>query len=237
MSYMYRFSGSSLAVLAVCLGIAAGCATTTPQSARRASPVALPQRELYPVTTSSRAAHDAFNRGLSLAYAFNYGSAEKAFREAAALDPTCAMAWWGVALVNGPHINFPAVPPDRAAKAWEAITNAKALIENCNDQERALIEAQAQRYAEHQPEDRRPLDEAYAAAMREVARAYPDSAHVQTLFAEALMDLRPWDLWTDDGQPQPATPEIIAALERALELDPWHVGANHLYIHTIEASP
>lgn len=225
------FAAAGIAATLAALGASGtGCATTTSQSA------SLPERKTYPVSTPSPAAYDAFNRGLSLAFAFNYGGAEKAFRQAAALDPNCAMAWWGVALVNGPHINFPAVPPDRAAKAWEAITNAQALADHATEKERALIAAQAKRYAENQPEDRRPLDEAYAAAMRDVANTYPDCAHVQTLFAESLMDLRPWDLWTDDGRPQPETPEIIATLERAMALDPWHVGANHLYIHTIEAS-
>lgn len=225
---------ASIAILVSSAVVTNGCAANGTRGVAKSS--TKPAAHHVPVSTSSADAQAAFDRGISLAYAFNYGGAERAFREAAELDPACAMAWWGVALVNGPHINFPAVPPDRAAKAWEAITRATALAGNATPFERALIDAQFTRYVENQPEDRRPLDEAYAAAMREVARAYPDSADVNTLFAEAVMDLRPWDLWQDDGSPQPETPEILAALERAMELNPWHPGANHLYIHAIEAS-
>ncbi len=189
------------------------------------------------MTTSSPDAQKAFDRGLTLAYGFSHGRAEREFRRAAEFDPRCAMAWWGVALVNGPHINFPIVPPDKAATAWGALTKARELAPGASDTERALIEALAKRYANPQPEDRRPLDEAYAAAMREVWKAHPQDADVATLFAEAMMDLRPWDLWTQDGKPQPGTEEIRATLERALTLDPMNPAANHLYIHLVEASP
>ena len=191
----------------------------------------------YPITTASPEAQRAFDRGLTLSYAFSHGAAEKEFRRAAEIDPKCAMAWWGVALVNGPHINFPVVPPDKAKIAWEALTKARALAAGTGETEQALIEALGKRYADPQPEDRHPLDEAYAAAMREVWRAHPKDADVATLFAEAMMDLRPWDLWTGDGKPQPGTEEILATLEEALRLDSKHPGANHLYIHTVEASP
>lgn len=191
----------------------------------------------FKVTTTSPEAQRAFDRGLTLAYAFSYKAAEDEFRQAAAADPQCAMAWWGVALVNGPHINFPLVPPDRAKTAWEALTRAQSLAPGASERERALIAALAKRHAWPQPENRRPLDEAYAAAMRTVWQSYSQDADVATLFAESLMDLRPWDLWTLDGKPQPGTDEVVATLERALALNPKHPGANHLYIHAIEASP
>jgi tetratricopeptide (TPR) repeat protein len=191
----------------------------------------------YRITTTSREAQRAFDRGLTLSYGFSHTAAEREFRRAAALDSTCAMAWWGVALVNGPHINFPLVPPDKAQTAWDALTRAERLAPRASERERALIGALSHRYANPQPEDRRPLDEAYAAAMRQVWKAHPVDPDIATLFAESMMDLRPWDLWTQQGRPQPGTEEIVATLERAMQLDPRHPGANHLYIHAVEASP
>lgn len=191
----------------------------------------------YKVTTSSPEAQAAFDRGLTLAFGFSHEAAIEQFRKAAEIDPGCAMAFWGIALVNGPHINFPVVPPDKAKAAWDALTRARALAPRAGAVEQDLIAALGTRYADPQPEDRRPLDEAYAAAMRKVWKAHPEDADVATLFAESMMDLRPWDLFTRDGKPQPGTDEILATLETALRLDPRHPGANHLYIHAVEASP
>ena len=191
----------------------------------------------FKITTGSRAAQRAFDRGLTLAYAFSYTAAEDEFRKAAAADPQCAMAWWGVALVNGPHLNFPLVPPDKARTAWEALTKARALAPKSSGREQALISALGKRHASPQPENRRPLDEAYADTMRNVWQSHPHDADIATLFAESMMDLRPWDLWQLDGKPQPGTHEIVTTLERALALNPRHPGANHLYIHALEASP
>jgi len=190
----------------------------------------------FKITTDSRAAQRDFDRGLNLAYSFGHYAAEQEFRHALKADTNCAMAYWGIALVNGPHINFPLVPPDKAAAAWDALVQAKRLAPRCSPLEQALIQALASRYANPQPEDRSPLDSAYASALREVWHAYPRNADVATLFAEAAMDLHPWDYWTN-GLPQPWTPEIIDALESALRLDPKHPGANHFYIHIMEASP
>ncbi|HTL16826.1 MAG TPA: hypothetical protein VL793_06290, partial [Patescibacteria group bacterium] len=134
------------------------------------------------------------------------------------------------------HINFPLVPPDKAATAWDALGKARNLASHASPFEQRLIESLGKRYANPQPEDRSELDKAYADSVRAVWRAYPQSADAATLFAEAAMDLHPWDLWNND-QPQPWTPEIVAALEQALRLDRKHPGANHLYIHVMEASP
>jgi tetratricopeptide (TPR) repeat protein len=206
-------------------------------AAAGSSPTSNLGNHTYRITTASPDAQRAFDRGLTLAYGFNHKAAEREFRKAADLDPSCAMAWWGVALVNGPHINFPLVPPDRAKTAWDALSRARKLASRAGETERALIDALSKRYAESQPEDRRPLDEAYANAMREVWRAHPRDADVATLFAEAMMDLRPWDLWDVEGKPQPGTEEILATLTKALLIEPLHPGANHLYIHVVEASP
>jgi tetratricopeptide (TPR) repeat protein len=237
-----RIAGGLLVCAGFTLGACAGKekaarpAADDPGAVTAARPLDLGSHT-YRVSTPSAEAQRAFDRGLILAYGFNHGAAEREFRRAAELDPGLAMAWWGVALVNGPHINFPIVPPDRAKTAWEALLRAKERAAGATETEQALIAALGKRYAEPQPEDRRPLDRAYAAAMREVWKKHPNDADVATLFAEAEMDLRPWDLWAHDGKPQPGTEGILATLEEALKLDPRHPGANHLYIHVVEASP
>jgi len=194
-------------------------------------------RHERPVTTSSATAQTYFNQGLVWAYAFNHDEAIRSFKAATLLDPDCAVAWWGIALCHGPHIGNPSVPPDRAEAAWEALQKAVALQDRATPAERALIRALSSRYADSPPEDRRPLDEAYAKAMGEVWPDHPGDSDIGTLYAEAMMDLRPWDLWTKDGEPQTGTEEILAVLEAVLRLDPNHPGANHLYIHAVEASP
>jgi tetratricopeptide (TPR) repeat protein len=189
------------------------------------------------VTTASPEAQRYFDQGLAFLYAFNHDEAIRSFRRAAELDPKCAMAPWGVAIANGPHINNPVVPPDRAKAAWEALIVARALAAGASPVEQALIRAAAARYADPPPEDRKPLEQAYADAMRAVFRQYPDDADVGALFAESLADLRPWDLWTPEGKPQPGTEELVSTLEAVIAKAPRHPLALHLYIHAVEASP
>jgi tetratricopeptide (TPR) repeat protein len=189
------------------------------------------------VTTDSPEAQRYFSQGLSFLYAFNHDEAIRSFQKAAALDPECAMAWWGIAVANGPHINNPVVPLERAKAAWEALGKAREAVAKGTTIEKALIEALASRYAAEQPEDRKPLDEAYAAAMRKVWKAHPTDADVGALFAESMMDLRPWDLWLPTGEPQPGSEEIVATIESVLTQDPNHPLGLHLYIHAVEASP
>jgi tetratricopeptide (TPR) repeat protein len=147
------------------------------------------------------------------------------------------MAQWGVAIANGPHINNPVVPPERAQAAWQALERARSLSAGASPVEQALIHALAARYALPQPEDRAPLDRAYADAMRSVWTSYPKDADVGALFAESLADLRPWDLWTADGKPQPGTEELLSVLEAVMAVDPRHPLALHMYVHAVEASP
>jgi tetratricopeptide (TPR) repeat protein len=219
-----------LAALIVC-----GCASSHHATGAQKPSLNNLGHHAFRITTKSAEAQRAFNRGLIWAYSFGHFAGEQEFRAALAADPDCAMAWWGIALVNGPHINFPLVPPDKAAKAWEAITAAQRLAAPCSPLEKSLINALAKRYANLQPEDRSPLDQAYAEAMRAVWRENPANADIATLFAEAAMDLHPWNYW-DKGAAQPWTGEIMETLETALRLAPNHPGANHYYIHIVEAS-
>ncbi|MCK6458569.1 MAG: hypothetical protein L6Q95_01580 [Planctomycetes bacterium] len=187
------------------------------------------------VATSSAEAQRYFDQALTWTFAFNHDEAIRSFEAAASKDPACAMAYWGIALNHGPHINNTVVPPERAKAAWEAVR--KALAAKSEGVDRALIEALAKRYADPPPADRRPLDEAYAAAMGEVYAKHGDDVDVATLYAESLMDLQPWDLWTRDGKPKGRTEEIMAVLEKVLAKQPDHPGATHLYIHVMENSP
>ncbi len=189
------------------------------------------------ISTSSQKAQDYFDQGLIFAFAFNHDEAIRSFEEAVRLDPQCAMCWWGVALCNGPHINNPMMTPDRSTAAWNAWRKAVDLVDYASPVERGLIEALGARYANPAPADRKSLDEAYAQAMRQLWNANKNDADIGTLFAESMMDLRPWDLWTKGGLPQPGTEEIILSLDEVQRIDPNHPGALHLYIHAIEASP
>ena len=189
------------------------------------------------ITTDSREAQRYFNQGLAFLHGFNHRAAIRAFQQAAEIDPECAMTHWGVALACGPHINSMAVPPPAAELAWKELGLAQKNAGNASPVERALIDALAKRYANPQPEDRSGLDRAYADAMREVWKKYPKDPDVGALFAEAMMNLRPWDQWTPDGKPQPGTDEIIGTLNAVLTLNSNHPLANHLYIHAVEASP
>jgi hypothetical protein len=188
----------------------------------------------FRVTTKSRQAQLFVNQGMNLAYGFNHAEAGRAFREAARLDPRCAMAYWGQALVLGPNINVPMAPEDEP-KAFELAQKAVAAKAPASARERAYIDALAQRYS-GKPDDRAARDRAYADAMREVARRYPRDLDAATLFAEALMDLRPWNYWAPDGTPYPETAEIVRTLESVLARNASHPGANHYYIHAVEAT-
>jgi tetratricopeptide (TPR) repeat protein len=229
-----------IALLVAGVGLVGGCIHPQgEQSARSERPRLFDGlgRHHRAVTTASREAQQYFDQGLVWVLAFNHDEAIRSFSEAARLDPGCAMAWWGIALAHGPHINNVSMTPESSAAAWHALQECKAREAGGTPVEHALIDALSRRYASPAPADRRPLDEAYAAAMREVHRAHPDDADAATLFAESMMILRPWDLWKGDGTPHPGTTEIISTLEVALRLVPDHPGANHLYIHALEASP
>ncbi len=186
------------------------------------------------ITTMVPETQRYFDQGLRLAYGFNHAEAIRAFEEAARLDPQCAMCFWGTAYAYGPNINAPMDSASGVA-AYVAVQQALALASGVSERERAYIEALAQRYAAEPPADRAALDSAYARAMGEVARRYPDDLDAAALAAEARMDLRPWNYWTSAGQPYPGTSELVAQLEGAIARNPNHPGACHFYIHAVEA--
>src|SRR5215813_8386313 len=190
----------------------------------------------YKVSTSSAEAQAYFDQGLRLAYAFNHGEAQRAFRKAQKLDPSCAMCFWGEALVLGPNINLP-MQEDAVGPAFGAVQRALALSTNASPRERALIVALATRYTQEPKADRAPLDAAYAAAMGKLAADFPDDNDIAVLYAEAVMDLSPWNYWQPGGhEPNPQSAPIVPTLERVLAREPDHPGAIHFYIHAVEAS-
>lgn len=189
----------------------------------------------HPITTTSGQAQQYFDQGLRLVYAFNHEEAIKSFEAAAHLDSQAAMPYWGIALALGPNINSPMEKTDER-RAIEMIQKARRLANHATPVEQAYIEALFTRYVSRKGLKRKGLDEAYAKAMRSVAQRFPEDADAATLFAEALMDLRPWDFWKPDGQPQPGTDEIVSTLEAVLARNPDHPGACHYYLHAVEAS-
>ena len=188
----------------------------------------------HAITTKSSQAQRYFDQGLVLAYGFNHAEAARSFREAIKLDPDCAMCNWGLAYVLGPNINAK-MEDDAVPEAYAAIQKAVALGKNSNEAEQAYINALATRYTDRPLEDRSSLDLAYAEAMAKVAQQYPDDLDAATIYAEALMDTMPWDYWTEEREPKPATQKVIDTLESVLQRNPNHPGANHLYIHAVEA--
>ena len=188
------------------------------------------------ITTKSPEAQAFFDQGLRLAYGFNHAEARRAFRHAQRLDPPCAMCFWGEAYVLGPNINAP-MEPAANPPALAAVERAQALAANASDKEQALIAALAKRYSADPKAERAALDRAWADALGEVARRFPEDIELAVLHAEAMMDTQPWDYWTDGGrQAKGQANEIVAELERAMTKNPDHPGAIHLHIHAVEAS-
>lgn len=187
------------------------------------------------VTTSSPEAQRYFDQGLRLTYAFNHDEAVRSFERAVQLDPDCAMCHWGIAYALGPNINLP-MDAKVEPRAFEAIGRAVRLKPRTTPGEQALIGAMSVRYGEPAGAARADRDLAYANAMRDVAKRFPDDADAQVLFADAMLNLRPWNQWTRDGRPQPGTLELVGVLEGALRREPTHAGACHFYIHAVEAS-
>lgn len=188
----------------------------------------------YGITTAVPRAQRYFDQGLRLHYAFNHAEAVRAFGEAARLDPACAMCHWGTALALGPNVNAPAMDSAATVQAYAAVQRALRHAPGAAPVEQALVRALATRYAPAPAASRAGLDSAYARAMEAVAREHPDDPEVATLYAESVMDLSPWHYWTGEGEPRPATPALLAALERVIAANPDHPGACHFFIHAVE---
>lgn len=191
----------------------------------------------HPVSTKNADAQKFFDQGLRLIYAFNHDEARRSFQRAAELDPKLAMAHWGMALAVGPNYNLDA---EEAAlkEAYAAIQKAQELAKNASVADADYVKALAMRYAaDPKKAEKKTQAEAYKKAMGELSRKYPDDLDAATLYAESAMNLRPWQLWTQDGKPAEGTPEILGILEGVLRRNPEHTGACHYYIHAIEASP
>ena len=189
----------------------------------------------FPITTNSELAQKYFNQGIILAYGFNHEEAFRSFKEVARLDSNCAMAYWGMAYVLGPNINLP-MDSGVVHTAYEAIQKSISLLDDETQREKDFVMALSERYSSEVMKDRSPLDQAYSDAMRNLSNKYPDDLDAATMFAESIMDCHPWDYWLKDGTAQPWTPELLAILESVIERNPDHHGANHLYIHAVEAS-
>jgi tetratricopeptide (TPR) repeat protein len=189
----------------------------------------------HPVTTNNPEAQKFFNQGLAYMYAFNHEEAVRSFKQAAQLDPQLAMAYWGVAVAMGSNYNVPADGP-ALLQAYTSLQKAVELAPKVSEHDRAYISALSKRYSADVQADQHKLGVDYKNAMGELSKAYPDDLDAATLYAESMMNLRPWHLWTLDGKPAEDTLEIVAVLESVLRRNPNHSGANHYYIHAVEAS-
>jgi tetratricopeptide (TPR) repeat protein len=190
----------------------------------------------HPIATSNPEAQKFFDQGLTLIYAFNHDEAVRSFRRAAELDPKAAMPWWGISNALGPNYNDEA-NPERMKAAFDALQKAKSLAASGPENERAYVAALAPRYSNDPKADAKKMAVDYAKAMEELSKKYPEDLDAATIYAESMMDIRPWGLWSLDGTPAEGTLEIIAVLESVLARFPNHIGANHYYIHAVEASP
>jgi tetratricopeptide (TPR) repeat protein len=189
----------------------------------------------FPVSTKETEAQQYFDQGLALSFGFNHAEAGRSFYEAARLDSACAMCWWGFAYVLGPNYNA-GMEKDNFQRAYDAVQKANIVSASCTPKEKDLINALTSRYSNDSTISRSALDSTYAVAMRKVYSKYSNDATIAALFAEALMDLHPWNLWNKDGTIQPWTPEIMTVLKQALQREPRHAGVNHFYIHATEMS-
>src|SRR5437762_551959 len=230
-SQIFRFR--VVALISLCAGAMVSIAATKNEPPPRLMPGLGDVH--HPVSTKNRQAQQFFDQGLNLVFGFNHDEARRSFQRAAGLDPKLAMAWWGVALTLGPNYNLP-VDPAREKAGYEAVQRALALQENASEPEKGYINALAVRYSNDPKADLPALDVAYKEAMGKLAARYPDDLDAATLYAESAMNLHPWHLWSPDGKPNVGTEEIVSVLESVLKRNPDHLGANHYYIHAVEAS-
>lgn len=189
----------------------------------------------YPVTTASPKAQQFFDQGLTLVYAFNHGEALRSFKEAVKLDEKCAMAYWGIAMVLGPNYNA-SLDPSKLNDINNAISNAQRYAVATTEKEQGLVAALAQHFPKTETKDMAPYNAAYVAAMKGLYEKYPADVEIATLYADAMMNEHPWDLWEKNGNARPWTPALRKVLEETIKANPNHPGAIHFYLHTMEAS-
>ncbi|MFT5138516.1 MAG: tetratricopeptide (TPR) repeat protein [Lysobacterales bacterium] len=187
----------------------------------------------YAISSTIPSVQEYFDQGLRLYYAFNHAESVRAFKEAQRLDPDCAICWWGEAMAWGPNINLPMDAPSGEA-AYAAVQGAIQRKASANEQEKAMIDALSVRYEAEPPDDRAHLDQAYSDAMADLAKRYPDNPEIAVLYAESLLDLRPWDYWAADGSPNPGIADALSSLNKVIAIDEKHPGACHFYIHAVE---
>ncbi len=245
-----RYLGMSLVRLS-CIVAAIGMSFTVSMAAQQDAPQADTEsvvvegqlaprlqdlgNHVFAVTTSSERAQLFINQGVNLLYGFNHREADRSFKEAARLDPDCAMAYWGMAIALGPNINLPMNPKDEPL-ARELVEKARSLMDKVSEKEKGYIEALSARYSGEESADRRQYDLAYAEAMKKLHERFPDDTDIATFYAESVMDLSPWNYWSRDGIPYPDTVTIMNVLESVMKQQPDHPGAIHYYIHTVEYS-
>ena len=237
MPYKKRNMSKTTILLTVLVACAACSKSDAPESTAPKTPLYTNLGSYrHQITTASPEAQRYFDQGLTLSYAFNHAEAVRSFRQATALDPDCAMCYWGIAYALGPNINAP-ITPEQAKEAYDAIEQARQRSAKASAKEQAYIAALAQRYSSDPKAERAPLDAAYAAAMKKLVAMFPDDLDAATIYAQSLMDTSPWNYWNPDGSPRPATNDVLAALESVLKRNSDHPGAIHFYIHAVEASP
>ena len=188
----------------------------------------------HPIATQSALAQKFFDQGLAMIFGFNHDEAARLFARASELEPNSPMPHWGIALALGPNYNLPPMPESEERPGGLSPKLLK-LARNAPENERAYVDALVKRYSKDAHEDRQKLAVAYKDAMKDVKERYPDDLDAATLYAEALMNLRPWQLWTADGLPAEGRGDCLGT-ENVLRRDPNHPGANHYYIHAVEAS-
>jgi tetratricopeptide (TPR) repeat protein len=220
------------------LALSCGVAIAQQKPAARPPDLALTAvgRNHHPIATTNKSAQEYFDQGLTLVYGFNHEEAARSFEYAAKLDPNSPMPLWGLALAVGPNYNLD-VDAEREKQAFETIQKAGKLAEHSPQVERDYVAALAARFSGDASPDYKKLARDYADAMKSLSEKYPDDADAATLYADSLMALNPWKLWTLDGKAADNTDEIVTVLEGVLKRDPNHIGANHFYIHAVEASP
>ena len=225
--------------IAAILLVVMGSAPVSAQSAAGAQLLPGMGDYSHPIQTTNPEAQKFFDQGLALLYNFNHAEAERSFLKAAELDPKAPMPWWGVGIALGLNYNrdVTKLEGERLSRAYDAAQKAVALSRGGSPVEAALADALATRYSRDPDADPNVLNAQYRDAMRQAYARYPDDPEVGTIYADAVMNLRPWQLWKRDGTPEADTLELVRVLEAVLRRHPNHPGANHYYVHAVEASP